>query len=232
VLHPRVTPSTPLQAALVISDRGKAWELEHNREISPWLERGGRVVLADLRGWGETRQTRKLWPHRTPHWCSRIGHEGYLAQELMQLGDSLIAARMRDLAAVMDFLAQRCGLAPSALTVCARGMAAWSAAFLAHWRRPAELRLYDFLASYAEVFLCEVPGVTPSYVIHGAYLRLDLPEVLAALAPLPLVVRRPRDGAGRALGKAETAAYVRALGAQARSAGKSAASMRRREELS
>ncbi|NQU75869.1 MAG: acetylxylan esterase [Planctomycetes bacterium] len=187
------------KAVVAVSEKGKQWELENNRLIPKWLASNHTVILPDLRGWGETRQTKKLWPSPTDHWCWTIGPEGFLEQWMLQLGDSLIGSRARDIAAVLAFVGKRVGVAPRDCLVFSRGISVWSAAVVCHFKCVGGLAAVDFLASYAELFRCEVPKVPANYIIHGALKHFDFPEVLAGLSPLPLWIRRPMTATGTAL---------------------------------
>jgi hypothetical protein len=186
-------------AIVVASERGKKWEMANNKHIEQWLAQGQAVVLADLRGLGELRQTKNMWWSPTPHWCYTIGHEGFLQEWIWQLGDSLIGARTRDLAAVLAFARRQLGAREGQIGIFARGITAWSAAVLARFKGVDSLTMVDFLASFEEVFRVDVPKVSPGYAVHGGIKVFDLPQLLASLAPLRLRIERPRNARARPL---------------------------------
>jgi cephalosporin-C deacetylase-like acetyl esterase len=186
-------------AVVVVSERGKNWEIANNKHIEQWLAQGQAVVLADLRGLGEMRQTKNMWWSPTPHWCYTIGHEGFLQEWIWQLGDSLIGARTRDLAAVLAFARRQSCEGERRIGIFARGITAWSAAVLARFKGVDSLTMVDFLASFEEVFRVDVPKVPPGYVVHGGIKVFDLPQLMASLAPLPLRIESPQNAHARPL---------------------------------
>jgi len=170
------SPGGAVQGTVLrIDGGGKANALTDPGEIRSWLERGCRVVLLDLRGYGETET--KPWRYRTV--TEAMGPNSAEAFIAFMLGRSLVEMRTRDLLAVARALK---GEIPSSapLHLVARGHAAvpaWHAAALER----EQFDQVDIMGG-PETWdtLCSGPvfeGGQLENAVHGALRVYDLPDL-------------------------------------------------------
>ncbi|HYE99939.1 MAG TPA: acetylxylan esterase [Planctomycetota bacterium] len=163
---------------------------------------GRQVIVPDLPGWGELAPTAKS-PFGTD-W-----KEAFLA---FHLGRTLAGRRVGELMALIRTLE-----APQGVHVVGVGHAAPVALHAAVVDpRIAELTLEGGLLSYTEAARTPQSDLPASGVVPGVLQAYDLPDLLAAVAPRPLTLRRPVDARGQpATRDAVEAACARAKAAYA-----------------
>jgi dienelactone hydrolase len=223
-----------------VSQGGKGWFLERRRDdIAKLLASGVAVCLPDLRGTGETREG----DGRTQYSAATARS----SSELM-LGSTMVGARLSDLRRVVGFLRKLPDVDAERLAVWGDSPAETNTTEtrirMPHridgQPTPSEplggllamlLPLYedDVRAVYINGGLCDFRSVLTSQfvliphdvVIPGAITAGDLPDLAAALAPLPLTLEGTVDQDNRRQGERETAStYKPALDAYRAAGGK------------
>lgn len=118
------------------------------------------------------------------------------------VGRPLLGQRVFDLLCAVEQLRRR-GLRPSLDGVGQGGLLALLAAALDDTVVAVTAR--SFLASWAVLFGTDVYAWLPDVVLPGALTELDLPDVVATLAPRPVTLVAPLDGERRPLAPAAAA---------------------------
>jgi len=206
----------PQPVVVMLSHRGKADLLAHRSdEIARLLAAGVVVCLPDARGTGETQSGDLL---------DRTSDATSLASSELMLGGTLLGARLRDLRSVLTWLRSSKEFDPHRIAVWGVSLAPVNGAD-ADFRvprgiddRPAQSEpLGGLLALLAALYEDDLAAVCVDrgladylsvldhwsiyipYDVHvpGALTHGDLPDVAAALAPMPLALREMVDGLNR-----------------------------------
>jgi cephalosporin-C deacetylase-like acetyl esterase len=214
--HARRDEADPV--VVMVSHRGNADLLAHRSdEIARLLTAGVAVCLPDVRGTGATRPD-------TENSLDRTSASTSLASSELMLGGTLLGARLRDLRAVLAWLRLRKELDPKRIAVWGVSLAPVNNADTdfrvprGAGERPAQCEpLGGLLALLAALYeddlaavcvdrgLADYLSVLDHWSIYlpydahvpGALTRGDLPDVAAALAPMPLALREMVDGLNR-----------------------------------
>lgn len=162
------------------------------------VKKGRTVVVADVRGFGETRSGRNVPDKRMYYYHPRDGMDADFAYAALSLGRPLAGMRVQDALAAVRFARSRA--AAGALTLVGRGWAGLIALFYAAVEEAVDrLAIEGFLASYAEMAESEQYAQPVSLVIPGALRDFDVADVLATLAPRPVLAMNPQDAQTRKL---------------------------------
>jgi dienelactone hydrolase/pimeloyl-ACP methyl ester carboxylesterase len=152
-----------------------------------------RVVAADLRGMGETAP-----PPRGGDWDRFFGPEWQEVFLAMHLDRTLLGLRVRDVLGIVRALE---GERVHVVAVGAAVPVALHAAALDP--RIERLTLEGGVVSWSAVARTPVTVRQLAHVVPGALEAYDLPDLAAALAPRPLVLRSVRDPQGNPLSRRE-----------------------------
>ncbi len=183
----RLTGPHPDRVLVYCCDGGTASiDAPTERLLRVLARQGVAVVLADLRGLGET--------------ASQVGpsmlHEIWIPQYLRMLGTSMGALRAYDLVRVAQY-ARECG-AGLPVTLMARGMVAWSAALAAALDGGIHSLCLHELRPSIEQFALEPTAVVPhAYAIPGILGLADLPQLVQSAGVERALVLEPTDCFGR-----------------------------------
>jgi dienelactone hydrolase len=187
-------------SVLYVHGEGKAKEAGRGGEIEDWVRQSGMAVVAiDARGFGETQPDRK---------SGGYGGDEQNAFLALHLNRPLLGQRVLDIRSWVGHMGKDLMLvgigeaAPAALhaAVLEPGVAA--------------VRIEGGLLSWASVVANPATKAPLSNVVPGALAVYDLPDLAAAIAPRPLTIRNPVDGAGKPVSQAELeAAYAGARAA-------------------
>ncbi|HVP48843.1 MAG TPA: acetylxylan esterase [Bryobacteraceae bacterium] len=159
-------------------------------------KKGRTVVIADVRGFGETKSPRNVPDKRMYYYHPRDGMDADYAYAALSLGRPLAGMRVQDALAVVRMA--RSLVKGSPLTLVGRGWAGLIALFCAAVEPAVDrLAIEGFLASYAEMVESEQYAQPASLVIPGALRDFDVADVLAALAPRPVLAMNPQDAQTR-----------------------------------
>lgn len=200
---------------ICIAQQGKAEFLVRRAgEIAQLLSQGIAVCLADLRGMGETAP------------CAERGYAAHgteLSAENLKLGQPLLGSRLRDLRSVIRYVASRKDVDASRLAVWGDSFASTNpsefvdpppgrSGLMAH-AEPAGAILAMLaglfednvkavlgrggLASYVTILDAPAFYVPHDAIVPGVLEVTDLPDLAAALAPMPLRLEAFVDGRNR-----------------------------------
>jgi pimeloyl-ACP methyl ester carboxylesterase len=158
--------------------------------VDRWAGRGHRVLLADLRGMGETAPAPRNI--KAPGPLGADEREAFLSFDLDR---PLLGQRVHDVLRVLDALdgASRSGV--HLFGIGAGGPIALHAAALDP--RITRLTLERSVLSWSDVVRSRIPRDQLANVVPRALEFYDLPELAASLAPRPLMVINPIDPSQR-----------------------------------
>jgi len=155
--------------------------------IEGLLEKGRRVLVADLRGMGETAPA-----------AGRSGplgagvHEAFLS---LHIGRPLLGQRVGDLLAVIAAMAD---LSQGGISLVARGTAGPIALHAAVFEpRIVDVSLDGAITSWSDVVRTPLTRDQLTNVVPGALAFYDLPDLVAAIAPRPVKIHSAVDPSGR-----------------------------------
>jgi dienelactone hydrolase len=187
----------PESAVLLVHGEGKS-----KAAAEPWLKSGASVLAIDARGFGETAPDRK---------SGGYGGDEQNAFLSLHLARPLVGQRALDV---------RSWVGGKALHLVGVGEAV-PAVLHAAVLEPsvARVTLEGGLLSWSSV-VARPAGKEPlSNAVPGALAVYDLPDLAAALAPRPLAIRNPVDGAGKPVSQADLEAAFAVARAAYKAAG-------------
>jgi cephalosporin-C deacetylase-like acetyl esterase len=162
---------------LRLDHRGKSEVIEENTFVGTNISKGHIVVLADLRGMGETAEKPQA---NDPKYYNIEYHNAILS---LHTGQPLPGQRVKDILSLLDFISSDDELKGLPVKVMASGQAAAPALFTAALdKRIAALELSETIASFAEITERPMDRDWFSYVVPGIMNYFDLPD-LATLRP-------------------------------------------------
>ncbi len=168
--------------------------------VESLAHQGRRVAVADVRGFGETMSPRNVPEKGVTYFDPRDGMDADFTYASFFLGRPLLGMRVADALAVLRYLRSRDDVDAARIGIVGRGWAAMVALFSAgvdpqiSWAGLAEIP-----ASYAEIASAKLYNQPVSLMLPGALQDFDLQDVLASLAPRPLLVVNPTDAMVRKL---------------------------------
>ena len=181
--------------ALYVDSRGKAADAAPGGAIEKLLAAGVRVLAVDVRGWGETRQTRGR------QLGSATGRDWPDYYKAYNLGRSYVGMRAEDILVSARHLAASAGSgAPRRVRLVAIAHAAVPAAHAAALEPDLfeSVTLGRSLRSWQDVLRTRQPTEQLQNTVHAALTVYDLTD-LAAVIGRKLTIAQPVDGQGRAL---------------------------------
>lgn len=162
--------------------------LEGREDESPYS-----LFSVDLRGWGDTKPA--LYPYELAGWGSIDRFMAYISAAL---GDPLMAQRVRDGSAALDYLRSRPEVDPAQIVVTGCGLGGVVALHVAAMGNVRGVVTWDAPVSFRSLLEAEKYRWPAEAFWPNALLHYDLPELVAAL-PYPATVLNPHDGTGTAL---------------------------------
>ena len=186
-------------AVLHVSDRGKPDDMTNSDDISRFAQLGrhiteGKIVLSiDVRGFGETvAETPDNWS------CIYFGTDYETAFLAINLNRPLLGQRAEDILAAVAFLASCPGVDPSKIELIAHGAVGPAALHAAAMDdRIAALTLVGSITSWSDVVASPLAKNQLTNVVPFALEYYDLPNLLDAISPRPVVIVDPVDPTGR-----------------------------------
>jgi len=217
----------PSPAVLAFAQEGKSGFLAHRApEILRILDHGATVILADLRGTGELARATARHPSTM----------GLAAAELM-LGNTLAGARLKDARAVFRYAAGRSDIDRNRIVLwgdsfglvnprdmlfdksqnqpagpsipLAEPLGPMLALMTAYYEpQAAAVATRRGLASFQSVLADPFAYVSLDVIVPGLLEVGDLPALVAAIAPRPVLIQAEVDGRNRPLAPAEESDLV------------------------
>jgi hypothetical protein len=205
VLHSQ-TESRRRPAVIYLRDRDATAD---DPQVFETLTRQGWIVIvADVRGFGETMPSHQVVDPRMYCFHPRDGRDADFSYAAASLGQPLLGMRVWDALHVIEYAVSRADVDPKRAVLVGRGWAGVTAMFAALLdNRVSRLAVEDVPTSYAEIFDHEMYAQPASLVLFGALQDFDLQDVYGALAPRPLLVLNPVDAQTKKMfrSQAETA---------------------------
>jgi len=176
-------------AILVVDEDGKKSAFE--RGLVGALLANGRVILAiDCRGLGETAKTVpsiEYGPGTPEYNLSNYG---------LFIGRPIMGQWVFDVRCAMDFLASRAEVDAKQTSIAGRGRGALAALLAAAYdERIRSVAMEEMLATW--VFNEEFRDIGLAYFIPRILTLADMPQLIACLAPRPVLIINPVDGRRR-----------------------------------
>jgi hypothetical protein len=166
--------ATSANVVLYLNAAGKEPLLNDETTLNTYLNRGDVLVLADLRGVGETADPAEL--NDAKYWSKEYRN----AMLSLHLGPSLLGQRVLDVRTLVDFLTADPALHGHAIKLVANrlyGPAAFHAAFLDE--RIASTEVSRSLKSFTELVQNPMQYDAYTNVLYGVLKYYDLPDLLA-----------------------------------------------------
>ncbi len=187
--------SKPVLLVLHPHGRNSAW---HEDQLYPSLARQGALVCAaDVRGIGDL--TQEFSPGNPGYQRSHQTEEAFSWSSLI-LGRPLVGQRVADILTIVQGLHTIKGLEGRKIVLAALDGMTIPGLFAASLeQRITKLYLAGGLSSYRSIVDTEdyrhsLAGFVPNILAHT-----DLPQIVAQLAPRPVIIAGPVDGAGATL---------------------------------
>nr|WP_237487849.1 acetylxylan esterase [Hufsiella arboris] len=169
-----VIPDKPRAVVIVLDDRGKGKLADSAGLISSYAEKSTAVILADLRGMGETADRPEF---NDPKYSNADYRNLMLA---LHVGKPLMGQRVTDIRTILDFLATDNRLKQLPVEIKASGKSAIAALHAAALdKRITNLTITgNSLKSYATIIENPVQKDLYAYVVPGALEYYDLPALV------------------------------------------------------
>lgn len=182
----------PILLVLTPHGRNSAWRED---QLFPSLSRQGALLCAaDVRGIGDLTQE---FSAGNPGYMRPHQSEEDFAWSSLILGRPLVGQRVADILAVVQGLPSIKGLAGRKIVVAALGSMTVPALFAASLEpRITKVYLAGGLSSYRSIVEAEDYRHSLADFVPNVLSCTDLPQIVAQLAPRPIVIAGPLDGAG------------------------------------
>lgn len=188
----------------VIYLRDRTGEQDDPGLIEALARQGSVVAVADVRGFGETKSPRNVREAGVDYFEPRDGMDADFTYASFFLGRPLLGMRVWDALHVAAYLRTRPEIDPKRIGIAGGGWASVIAMLgAAVDSRLAWAACVGPPASYGEIAKSELYAQPASLLLPGALQDFDLPDVLAALAPRPLLVVNPTDAVVRKMDRAK-----------------------------
>ena len=197
-----------LGQVLYVHERGKRADARQGGRIEGLLNSGYSVLAIDFRGTGETaarippegvraRPGRKA-PARAGRRFDYDLSEYYLSFLSQMVGRLLFGQRVLDVVRGVECLSKRGGVNRGKIYLYGRGQGGLLALFAALLTpKVARIAIEHAPVSYKALVDEEMHTLKANIVIPGILRHFDIPDLLAALAPTPLLIINPLDGKGK-----------------------------------
>ena len=178
---------------LRLDHRGKSAVLEDNAFVSDQIGKRHAVILADLRGMGETAEN---FQANDPKYYNIEYHNAMLS---LHTGQPLPGQRVKDILSLLDFISSDNDLKDLPVRITASGPAAVPALFTAVLdMRIASLEFSETIASFAEITQRPMDRDWFSYIVPGIMNYFDLPDLVALRPDLKVKYTvQKNDGNGK-----------------------------------
>ncbi|TDE18408.1 alpha/beta hydrolase family protein [Dyadobacter psychrotolerans] len=161
------------KVTLYLNENGKAETLASDRALEPFINRGDILVLADLRGFGETADPLEL--NDTKYWNKEYRN----AMTSMHIGKPVMGQRVTDILSVVDFINSDSKLKDHKINLVANGAygpAAIHAAYLD--KRISQTEISRSFKSFEEIVKNPMQRDVYSNVLYGVLKYYDLKDLV------------------------------------------------------
>lgn len=191
--------SGKLPAVLYVDGRGKGFEARRKGEI-PRLVREGNIVLSiDVRGFGETADDRKAKSNDRKY----MNSEHRNARLADHIGRPLLGQRVEDVIVALEVLLSRDDVDPGKVRLVGVGRAGPVALHAAAIdTRFTSVTLQGSIFSWVDTVASPLAPEQMTHVVPGALIFYDLPDLVRAVEPRPVIIIDPVDPFGNPDGDA------------------------------
>jgi hypothetical protein len=176
------------------------------------VRQGWTIVVADVRGFGETMPHRQVEDTRMYCFHPRDGKDADFAYAGFSLGRPLLGMRVWDALRVLEYTYSRTDVDSEHVVLVGRGWAGVTALFAAALdSHVSRLAVEGVPASYAALFNQEMYAHPASLVLVGALQDFDLQDIYGAVAPRPLLVLNPENESTKKLFRSEAGRAMEAV---------------------
>jgi cephalosporin-C deacetylase-like acetyl esterase len=183
-------------------------------------EHGRIVAVADVRGFGETMSQQQIPDAHIGYFDPRDGVDADFTYASLSLGQPLLGMRVKDAWSVIRFLDSRPDVDRDHISIAGKGWAGVVAILTAALEKRVTSAAVDGVpVSYAEIARAELYQQPVSLVLPGGLHDLDLTDVIASLAPRPLLLINPLDCLTRPFDQQQADAALKTVGEAYRAAG-------------
>jgi cephalosporin-C deacetylase-like acetyl esterase len=173
--------------------RDRQGEGDPLRLFAPLAQAGYLVAYADVRGFGETWDARSVRESPAAYYHFRDGVDADMTYSAFFLGRPMVGMRAWDALCAAAYLGKRGDVDPAKLIVIGKGWAGLPALFAAALDRGiSAVALTDSPISYAGIARADIYTQPATLMIPGALRSFDIPDVLNALTPRPLLIVNPQ----------------------------------------
>ncbi len=172
--------------------------------IASLARQGRMVVVADVRGFGETWSPRSVREVPSNYFLPRDGRDADFAYGANFLERPLLGMRVYDALGVVSYVQSRPDVDPARLTILGTGWASVIALYAAALDSNVSGAVVEGIPnSYAAIATAEIYEQPAFFLLPGVLQDFDLQDVFSALAPRPLLVLNPQDPLTRKMFAAE-----------------------------
>jgi dienelactone hydrolase len=169
-------PSIPKKIILWLNDKGKDKLADSAALIQSYRQKGYAVILADLRGMGETKDKEEL---NDAKYFNREYRNVMLA---LHIGQSIVGQRVTDIYTLLEYIETNNRLAGLPVELHASGWAAVPALHNAVLSgKINSLHLYNSIGSYKEILENPTGKNCYSYIVPNVLKYYDLPDLVQIL---------------------------------------------------
>lgn len=178
----------PVKTVIWFPEKGKASIAENSSLMNSYYSEGDAVILADMRGMGETED-----PYPSEFNSKKYyNHEYRVAQMSLHIGKPLPGQRTEDVMTVMDFIRQNPNLRGTKIDIYATGTAAPPVLYAALFDHDiSKMYLSNTIESYQYIVDHPLMKDAFSYVIPNVLKYYDLPDVVRLVGENKVIYKSP-----------------------------------------
>ena len=172
VVYPEKTDSKS-KVVICLNENGKAELLSNDKMLETYANRGDILVLADLRGFGETADPAEM--NDTKYWNKEYRN----AMISMHMGKTIMGQRVTDMMTILDFIRSDSKLKEHSISITANGLygpAAIHTAYLDH--RISTTEISGSVKSFEEFVKNPMQRNVYSNVLYGVLKYYDLNDLI------------------------------------------------------
>jgi hypothetical protein len=155
-----------------LNEKGKSEIVSDGTTVNKYMNAGTPLVMADLRGMGETAETPEA---NDPKYYNREYNNAIIS---LHIGKPLPGQRVEDIFTLLDYLSDEPGLNMLPIKIRATGAAALSALYSAIFKpQIKEIEISGTIRSYMEIMERPMEKEWYSYVVPDVLKYFDLPDL-------------------------------------------------------
>lgn len=202
-IKPTRQASVPWPTVVFASEQGKDWAVEEPSAAAGFVEKGFALCVIDARGIGISSPR---YPKAGPEFYHGEHLESGYAWAGLTIGKPVLGQRAWDLIRCLDYLETRADVDRGRITVAGERAGAVVALMgSALDDRPRAIALGHMLSDYQSVVESEEYDIALSSFVFGILPEMDLPAIVASLAPRPCLLLNVTGPRSETLGRSAVA---------------------------